>query len=135
MNKLNLRLKKEWVGPLILLHVLMLFYSLSAVCSKLASDEGVPVNGSVRILNFEISFRFILFYGIVLFILFVYAILWQQVLKKLPLTTAYANKAVTIIWGLVWGAFVFRESITLKQIIASVIIMIGVGLVVTCEDE
>lgn len=135
MKKLNLSLKKEWIGPLILLHVLMLFYSLSAVCSKLASDESVPVNGSVKILNFEITYRFILFYGIVLFILFVYAILWQQVLKKLPLTTAYANKAVTIIWGLIWGAFVFKESITLKQIVASVIIMIGVGLVVTCEDE
>ncbi|HOO27821.1 MAG TPA: transporter [Lachnospiraceae bacterium] len=121
MHKPNL--KKELIKPLILLHLIVLLYSGSAVCSKLAAGERF------------LSSSFILLYGTVLLLLFIYAVLWQQVLKKMPLTTAYANKAVSIIWGLVWGGVFFSETITLKKIIASVMIMIGVGLVVTCRDE
>ena len=40
------------------------------------------------------------------------AIGWQQVIKRIPLTTAFANKAVTVVWGLVWGALFFREAVT-----------------------
>jgi len=119
----NKFVRKEWIIPLILLHIIMMIYSVSSVFSKLASKEDL------------LSFKFIVFYGLVIFILFIYAILWQQVLKKMPLTTAYANKAVVIIWGLVWGKLLFHEEITLKKIIASIVIMIGVGLVVTSEDE
>ena len=32
-----------------------------------------------------------------------YAFGWQQVIKHLPLTTAYANKAVTVVWGILLG--------------------------------
>lgn len=54
-----------------------------------------------------LSFKFFFFYGLVLLILFAYAIAWQQVLKGLPLVTAYANKAVTVIWKLVLGSAFF----------------------------
>lgn len=116
-------IKKEWIGPLILLHAIMLVYSVSAVFSKLASEQS------------PLSIKFIVYYGAVLFIMFIYAILWQQVLKKMPLTTAYANKAVVIIWGIVWGKLFYGEQITVRKIVASIIIIIGVGLVVTSEDE
>ena len=33
-----------------------------------------------------------------------YAAGWQQVIKHLPLTTAYANKAVTVVWGILAGS-------------------------------
>lgn len=118
-----MKLKKELIRPLLLLHVIMLLYSISAICSKMAAGENL------------LSVRFIFLYGCVLFILFVYAILWQQVLKKMPLTTAYANKAVVIIWGLVWGSLFFGEEITVQKIIGSLIIIAGVGLVVTDKDE
>ncbi len=120
MNKI---IRKEWIVPLILLHIIMMIYSVSSICSKLASEADF------------LSMKFIINYGLVIFILFIYAVLWQQVLKKMPLTTAYANKAVVIIWGLVWGKLIFGEDITLKKILGSIIIMIGVGLVVTCKDE
>ena len=44
-------------------------------------------------------------------ILGIYAIGWQQVIKRMPLTTAYANKAVTLVWGLVWGLLLFHEQL------------------------
>ena len=118
-----MKLKKELVKPLLLLHAIMLLYSVSTICSKLAAGETL------------LSIRFILLYSGLLFILFVYAILWQQVLKKMPLTTAYANKAVVIIWGLVWGSLFFGEQITVQKILGSLVIIIGVGLVVTDKNE
>lgn len=74
--------------------------------------------------------EFILFYGIVLFDLFLYAIVWQRVLKRIPLVTAYANKGVTVIWGLIWGMLVFKEKITTCNIIGAMVIIVGIYMVV-----
>ncbi len=119
----RVKLDKKLIKPLLLLHGIMLLYSICAIFSKLASEETF------------LSLPFIFLYGVVLLILFVYAILWQQVLKVMPLTMAYANKAVVIIWGLVWGRLFFGEPVTVKKTAASVIMVIGIGLVVTSKDE
>ena len=106
----------------LLLHALLAFYSVEAIFSKLAA--GQPI----------FSMKFLLFYGLVLGSLGCYAILWQQILKKIPLTVAYANKAVTIVWGLVWGLLFFGEPITIGKVIGSLLIIAGVMVVVT-DDE
>ncbi|MCO7108745.1 hypothetical protein NIA69_05595 [Gemmiger formicilis] len=49
------------------------------------------------------SAAFIVLYGLMLLALVTYAVGWQQVIKHLPLTTAYANKAVTVVWGILLG--------------------------------
>lgn len=116
-------MKKETVKAFILLHILFLFYSLVSVFSKIASQYDF------------LSVKFILYYGIVLAILFVYAILWQQILKKLPLVAAYANKAVTVIWGMLWGCLFFQEALDLRKIVAALIICVGVYLVVSEKEE
>ena len=69
------------------------------------------------------SFKFFFFYGMVLFLLFFYALAWQRILKYMPLTIAYANKGITIIWGIFWGAILFKEAITIKTIIGGAIIL------------
>ncbi|WP_241158133.1 hypothetical protein [Adlercreutzia sp. ZJ138] len=74
------------------------------------------------------SVSFFLFYVGMLFVLGIYAIGWQQILKRLPLTVAFANKAVTVIWGMLWGAVFFNESITFPMIIGATVVMIGVVL-------
>ena len=71
----------------------------------------------------------------VLFILALYAIGWQQVIKRLPLITAYASKAVTVIWGVVWGMLVFKEHITFTNVIGAVVIIGGILLVVSEEEK
>ena len=113
----------EKIKPYIFLHVILLLYSCCSICSKQAA------------LAPFLSFKFFLFYGLVIAILGVYAILWQQVLKLLPLTTAFANKAVTVIWGMIWGAVLFQEVITFKMILGAVIVIIGVIVVVTGGAE
>lgn len=109
--------------PYLILNLILLFYSLGGICSKTAS--GKPF----------LSFEFILFYGLVLFILAVYALLWQQIIKKIPLNTAYANKAVTLVWGMVWGAVIFKEHISLANIIGAAIVLAGVLLMVTGGEK
>lgn len=49
--------------------------------------------------------------------------------------TAYANKAVTVLWGLIWGLLFFGETITLQKILGAVIIACGIVLVVRSDDE
>ena len=100
------------------LQVILFLYSFGAVCSKLASYH-----------PFFSSYYFF-YYSLVLFILGVYAIVWQQLLKSIPLVTAYANKAVTISWGLLWGKFIFKESITVCNIMGGLVIIIGICIMV-----
>ena len=102
-----------------LLHIILLLYSFCSVFSKIASQQEF------------MSFSFFLYYGLVILVLGVYAILWQQVLKKMPLTTAYSNKAVVTVWGMMWGSLFFAEKITWYMIIGSIIIFAGVVLVVS----
>lgn len=107
----------------LLLHLLLAVYSLTGVASKFAAGEDFP------------SFKFILYYGIVLFGLFIYALGWQQIIKHMPLITAYANKGVTVIWGLIWGFFIFAEKITIRHFIGAAVIITGIVFIVTEEAE
>ena len=81
-----------------------------------------------------LSLPFIALYCVVFGVLFVYAILWQQVLKKIPLTTAIANKSITIVWGMIFGLLIFREQVSLKMIIGAVLILSGI-LILSTEKE
>ena len=114
--------KTNW-KVILCLHLILFLYSLESVCSKMAAKQEM------------FSFKFFLFYGLVLFFLFFYALAWQRILKYMPLTVAYANKGITIIWGMIWGAILFNETITLKTIIGAVIILIGIYMVVTNNEH
>lgn len=58
----------------------------------------------------------------------IYAFFWQQVIKRLPLILAYANKAVTVVWGMIWGSILFNEGITVKKVIGALTVIIGIVL-------
>ena len=110
------------VSVLLGLHILLLVYSVSSVFSKLASGYAF------------LSIGFVLCYGAVLLLLGIYAVFWQQIIKRLPLMTAYANKAVTVVWGIVWGAVIFHEEITLGKALGAVMVIAGVILYVSGDD-
>ena len=100
------------------LHLLLLFYSCSSVLSKLAAAQDF------------LSWGFIFCYGGMFMILVFYAVGWQQILKRLPLTVAFANKAVTLVWSMVFGALLFNESIKINQLIGCALAVAGVILFV-----
>ncbi|MEG0757474.1 MAG: hypothetical protein RR505_03640, partial [Raoultibacter sp.] len=58
----------------------------------------------------------------------IYALGWQQIIKRLPLTTAFSNKAATIVWGLIWGVMFFREEITFFKLLGACVVIVGVIL-------
>ena len=64
-----------------------------------------------------------------------YAIGWQQILQRLPLTVAFANKAVTLVWSLVFGALLFSEHIKVTQLIGCALAVAGVVLFVQADKE
>ncbi len=111
------------VKYLIFLHILLACFSLVSVASKFASGYEF------------MSFDFILYYGLALFGLAVYAFAWQQIIKHMPLISAYANRGVTVIWGIVWGYLVFSEEITVKKLIGAAVIICGIIFIVTADAK
>lgn len=108
---------------LLLLHVLLLFYSLADVASKYAA-------------GYEwLSVGFVVCYAVVLVILAAYALGWQQVIKRMPLTTAYANRGITVVWGIFWGAVLFSEAITPFKVVGAIMIIAGIALFSYADNE
>ena len=108
--------EKKTFARYLLLHLFLMLYSTCGIAGKLAA--GQPF----------LSPPFLLLYGLELLILGLYAIGWQQFLKRMPLSVAYANKAVTVVWGCVWGVAVFHEQLTPGKIAGGVLVLLGVVL-------
>ena len=106
-----------------LLHLLLMVYSTSGIFSKTAA--GAPF----------LSLKFCLCYGGIIGLLGIYAIGWQQIIKRMPLTTAFANKAVTVVWGMVWGVVFFQETITPGKLIGAALVILGVVLYAGADGE
>ena len=106
----------------IFLHIGFLVMSVAGIFSKLAANSDL------------LSPSFFMYYFMVLMIFVCYAILWQQILKQLSLITAYFNKAVTIVWGMIWGRIFFSEIITWNMILGGIIVFIGICFVLSGND-
>ena len=108
---------------LLFLHLMLMIYSMSGICSKLAAGEPF------------LSLKFCAYYAVVIALLGFYAIGWQQIIKRMPLTTAFANKAVTIVWGMVWGVLFFRETVTPGKLAGAALVILGVVLFAGADRE
>ena len=58
----------------------------------------------------------------------IYALVWQQVIKRMPLSTAYMFKGTSLVFVLFISALMFGEAITLNNLIGSTVIIIGIVL-------
>ena len=105
------------------LHLLLLLFAGTTVLSKLAAGEEF------------LSLLFCLLFGGEFVLLGIYALGWQQILKRLPLTVAYTNKAVTLVWSMVFGVLLFHEQIQLRQIVGCTLAVAGVLLFVKADGE
>ncbi len=102
---------------------MLALYSLSSVCAKLAAGFDF------------MSVGFVGCYAGMIALLGIYAIGWQQVIKRLPLTFAYANKAVTVAWGIVWGMLLFNERVSPLKLLGALIVLAGVVLFSLAEKD
>lgn len=114
--------KKIVIKDILLLQSVFIIYSISSVIAKFASEQNI------------LSFPFVFFACLEVAILGLYAILWQQIIKKFELSIAYANKAMTLLWGLLWGFFIFHEKITAFKVCGILLVIIGI-LIMNGEKE
>lgn len=113
---------RRCLSTLLVLHLGIVLYSASAVLLKLAGKAEL------------FSFNFFLMIGFSLMIMIIYAVIWQFSLKRLPLSTAYANRSLSLVWGVVFGILIFKENVSLKLIAGASIILVGVILVVASDE-
>ena len=83
--------KRIGLADILLLQSAVVVYSLSTVAANLASKYEF------------LSSRYILFFGLEFVILAAYALIWQQMIKRFQLSVAYANKALTLMWSMLWN--------------------------------
>lgn len=109
-------MEKKKIVALIALHLILAIYSICGIFSKMAAKTDF------------LSIDFCLYYCGIIILLGLYAIVWQQIIKRLPLTVAFANKAVTVIWGVIWGVMLFDEGVAPIQLFGILLIIIGIIL-------
>ena len=107
-------LKKIKPADFLLLELSVLVYSLSTVAANMASKHPF------------LSWGYILYFGFDFVILAVYAILWQQIIKKFQLSIAYANKSMTLLWSMLWNFLIFSQGITPGKVAGVLLVMAGV---------
>ncbi len=109
--------KKLSLLSICLIQGAVIVYTMSGVCSKLAGGSEFP------------SIKFILFYGAEMCVLGIYAVLWQQIIKRVDLSVAYVNRSMAILWSMLWAMLFFGEIVTLQNIIGVILVIAGTIIV------
>ena len=100
----------------ILLLVSFLIYSATGIFTKLASQQ------------MFLSWPYVLCLCGAIMVLAVYAILWQQIIRRMPISDAFMWKGTTIIWAMLFAWGMFGETITARNITGAVMIIAGITL-------
>lgn len=101
---------------LIFLISVNLIYACTSIFTKMASRQE------------PMSLPYLLWIAGAVGVMGVYAMLWQQVIARMPLSTAYMFKGTSLIFVLLISALLFGEAITLNNVIGSAIIILGIVL-------
>ena len=107
---------------IVFLQFVIMIYSISSVIAKFASKQSF------------MSVKFIGLYFFELVALGAYAILWQQAIKHFQLSVAYVNKAMTLLWAMVWSLVIFGEKLTMHNVMGVVFVIAGI-IVINSENE
>lgn len=122
-RNIKIKIMKTKIKTFFVLHIMLMVYSMSGIFSKLASRQDF------------MSISFCFYYGLIIVFLGIYAVGWQQIIKRLPLTTAFANKAITVVWGIIWGMIFFHEMISWTKILGAVCVMSGVMIFARSDGD
>lgn len=110
------------IKNIVILQCVVIIYTISSLMSKKASaSEGDIV-------------KFIFWFGMEFVILGIYAVLWQQVIKRFELSVAYANRSMAVVWSMVWAVIFFHDTITVRNIIGVCLVVVGT-IVVNTEES
>ena len=113
---------RSLVKNVILLQAVIVIYTISSVFAKLASTYEIA------------SAPFLIFMAADFLCLAVYALLWQQMIKRFELSIAYANRSVALLWSMIWSALLFKEGITVTKLLGVALVIAGT-LVINGEGK
>lgn len=115
--------KSKRIRQFLFLQIIFAWYSCVGIFSKHAAEYSF------------LSINYLKWYAGVIIVMGVYAILWQQALKRLPLNIAYSSRAVVPIWSMIWGILFWNEKISIGKIFAIFVIVVGVFLVLMIPSD
>lgn len=115
-------MKKTGLKQIVLLQAIVVIYTVSGIMAKFSSAG-------------ETLEKIILFFGLDLMFLGIYAICWQQMIKIFPLSVAYANRAMALLWSAVWAKIIFGEQIRVKQMLGIAFVVLGTLVINTDKEE
>ena len=95
-------------------------YSFVSVAAKVAANQAY-------------FFMVVMYVLLEVALLGIYAILWQQILKKISLVVAMSCKGISLILTLAWSVMFFSEEITFYNIVGSLFILVGIWMVALDE--
>lgn len=106
---------KNWqkYGSLIGINLL---YACVSIFTKFASQQEM------------MSAKYLLGLGGAICVMGLYAIFWQQILRRIELSTAYMFKGTSLIFVMLLAALLFCETITWTNILGAVIIIGGITM-------
>lgn len=111
-------MEKDKIILMIKIQSVVFLYSIISILSKIASSYLKESLLTVALILL-----------IMLFTLAIYAVFWQKLLKKIDLSVAYVNKGMLLFWSMLWSIFLFKEHITLYNLLGTAIIFIGILVV------
>ena len=106
----------------LVLHFLFIVYAFNTMMGRMAAPYGC--------LDWH---RYVLLCG-VLFLLGIYAIGWQVMLKRFNLGVAYANRSSVVIWGILLAWLCLGEPLSWTLALGAAMIIGGIILVSMEED-
>ncbi|MFI3200450.1 MAG: transporter [Eubacteriales bacterium] len=111
-----------WKNIMVLQGIVVL-YTFSQILQKYAALQEL------------FSIQFFVFYGLEFMVLGTYAICWQQLIKRFELSVAYANRAVALLWSLLWSVLIFQEEITVGKVVGVSLVGVGVMIINGGKEE
>ena len=106
-------MNRKKILNIILLQFIVIIYTINSIIAKFATKAE------------PLSLEFFLFYAAEVCVLGVYAICWQQMIKRFELSVAYANRSMAILWTALWSVLIFKESLSVKQLAGIILVVIG----------
>lgn len=111
------------IKNILLLQGAVVIYTFSGIMSKNVSANG------------DNPLKMLFFLGMEFVFLGVYAILWQQLIKRFELSVAYANRSMAVLWSMLWAVCFFGDRITVKNMAGVLLVAFGTLMINTDMDE
>lgn len=106
---------RNWIIYIVLIGINML-YACVSLFTKYASQQDF------------MSWNYVLGLIGAVGVMGLYAVLWQQVLKRIELSLAYMFKGTSLIFVMLLACILFGEQITWNNIVGAIIIVSGIVL-------